>query len=120
MTTNWFQGGDEVTITIFAKNSVKERVTVTLDTTTNTVNAVVPMPDDSVFTRSFHLFGSVNSNTKINISAYKVEFTMTKSDKSTWDALEATGAPVVAAVKRENTYGNGGCCMLSFVYGVDM
>jgi hypothetical protein len=106
---SWYQTAADVHITLFAKQLTGDDVVVTLgdddgdddagdnaaadNAGSSVLKARLVMPDASVFTREWRLFATAAALT-VNVTAYKVEITLSKSTATApdWDSLERAEA----------------------------
>eukprot|EP01116_Phalansterium_solitarium_P001761 TRINITY_DN11576_c0_g1_i1.p1 TRINITY_DN11576_c0_g1~~TRINITY_DN11576_c0_g1_i1.p1 ORF type:complete len:399 (-),score=108.30 TRINITY_DN11576_c0_g1_i1:13-1209(-) len=84
---DFFQTGPAVTVTIYAKNVVKEQSTVTIQPDKLFVD--LKFKDGTAFTKDFNLAGRVVADkAKYEILSTKVEIRLPKADTANWTSLE--------------------------------
>lgn len=84
---DWHQTGNQVVVTIYAKNSSPEHSYVEANRTVLTCH--IQFEGDKVFHKDFHLWGVIDVNNSFaNMVPSKVEVTMKKADVVAWGKLE--------------------------------
>lgn len=90
------QSSTTITITLFAKNLTADKVVS--EFTTDTVKATLIMPDDSIFEKTWKMFGTFDcEGVQKKVNKYKVEFYLKKVPQTQWKAMEAPSSASVAA-----------------------
>ncbi|KAM9717932.1 cysteine and histidine-rich domain-containing protein 1 [Menidia menidia] len=83
---DWHQTGNNVVVTIYAKNSNPE---VSCIEANRTVLSCQIQFENNIFKRDFHLWGVVNvKQSSVNMVPSKVEITLRKADQVAWGKLE--------------------------------
>ncbi|XP_051983101.1 cysteine and histidine-rich domain-containing protein 1-like [Xyrauchen texanus] len=84
---DWHQTGNQVVVTIYAKNSSPEHSYVEANRTLLTCH--IQFEGDKVFHKDIHLWGVIDvNNSFVNMVPSKVEVTMRKADAVAWGKLE--------------------------------
>lgn len=84
---DWHQTGNQVVVTIYAKNSSPEHSYVEANRTVLTCH--IQFEGDKVFHKDFHLWGVIDVNNSFaNMVPSKVEVTLKKADVVAWGKLE--------------------------------
>ncbi|KAI7814592.1 hypothetical protein IRJ41_022009, partial [Triplophysa rosa] len=84
---DWHQTGNQVVVTIYAKNSSPEHSYVEANRTVLTCH--IQFEGDKVFHKDIHLWGVIDvNNSFVNMVPSKVEVTMRKADAVAWGKLE--------------------------------
>ncbi|XP_056600804.1 cysteine and histidine-rich domain-containing protein 1 [Triplophysa dalaica] len=84
---DWHQTGNQVVVTIYAKNSNPEHSYVEANRTVLTCH--IQFEGDKVFHKDIHLWGVIDvNNSFVNMVPSKVEVTMRKADAVAWGKLE--------------------------------
>ncbi|CAN9509727.1 unnamed protein product [Ophioblennius macclurei] len=84
---DWHQTGNNVVVTIYAKNANPELSSVEANPTT--LSCQIHFENDKLFKRDFHLWGVVNiKQSCVNMVPSKVEVTLRKADQVSWGKLE--------------------------------
>nr|XP_006118447.1 cysteine and histidine-rich domain-containing protein 1 isoform X1 [Pelodiscus sinensis]XP_006118448.1 cysteine and histidine-rich domain-containing protein 1 isoform X2 [Pelodiscus sinensis] len=84
---DWHQTGGEVTISIYAKNSLPELSHVEANSTM--LNIHIIFEGDKEFDRSVKLWGVIDvKRSYVNMTATKIELTMRKAEPMLWASLE--------------------------------
>jgi len=97
---SWYQSKTNLTVTIFAKGLNNQNVDSNIQEKSLSIR--LNFSDGSVFNREWNLYSSViKSESKIQITPFKIEVILKKVKVEDWEALEAkdTSVPVH---KREN------------------
>jgi len=97
----WFQTKDSVTITLFAKDLSRDKVTSSF--LPEQINVHLVLPDASELKKQWTLYAPiVVDRSSIQVTPYKVELILAKAKAEDWDTLEQKQS-AVQAIKRENT-----------------
>ncbi|KAJ7423814.1 Cysteine and histidine-rich domain-containing protein 1 [Pitangus sulphuratus] len=84
---DWHQTGGEVTISVYAKNSVPDLSYVEANSTM--VNMHIVFEGEKEFHRSVKLWGVIDvKRSYVNMTATKIELTMRKAEPLLWASLE--------------------------------
>uniref|UniRef100_A0A8C2H861 Zgc:92429 n=1 Tax=Cyprinus carpio TaxID=7962 RepID=A0A8C2H861_CYPCA len=84
---DWHQTGNQVVVTIYAKNSSPEQCYVEANRTVLTCH--IQFEGDKVFHKDIHLWGVIDVKSSfVNMVPSKVEVTMRKADAVAWGKLE--------------------------------
>lgn len=84
---DWHQTGNNVVVTIYAKNAQPEFSTIEANSTI--LFCQIQFENDKIFKREFHLWGVVDiKQSGINYVPSKVEIVMRKADPGSWGKLE--------------------------------
>ncbi|XP_062983246.1 cysteine and histidine-rich domain-containing protein 1 [Elgaria multicarinata webbii] len=90
---DWHQTGGEVTISIYAKNSVPELSHVEANSTL--LNIHIVFEGDKEFNQNLNLWGVIDvKRSYVNMTATKVELTMRKADPMLWAGLELPSSKI--------------------------
>jgi suppressor of G2 allele of SKP1 len=99
VTHNFYQFGVDVVVTIFAKNVEQNKASVSVNEDGTILRANITMPDDSVYSKEWHLYAPVDpSQTSLRITPYKLEYNMKKKAPGEWRQLESTTAAAKTAI----------------------
>ncbi|XP_074840086.1 cysteine and histidine-rich domain-containing protein 1 [Carettochelys insculpta] len=95
---DWHQTGGEVTISIYAKNSLPELSCVEANSTM--LNIHIVFEGDKEFDHSVKLWGVIDvKRSYVNMTATKIELTMRKAEPMLWASLEL---PVPKTQQKQN------------------
>ncbi|KAM3836295.1 cysteine and histidine-rich domain-containing protein 1 isoform 1-T1 [Vipera latastei] len=84
---DWHQTGREVTISIYAKNSIPELSRVEANSTL--LNIHIVFEGDKVFSQNLNLWGVIDvKRSYVNMTATKIELAMRKAEPMLWAGLE--------------------------------
>ncbi|XP_045920935.1 cysteine and histidine-rich domain-containing protein 1 [Micropterus dolomieu] len=84
---DWHQTGNNVVITIYAKNTNPELSCIEGNQTV--LSCQIQFEDNKIFKRDFHLWGVINvKQSSVNMVPSKVEITLRKADQVAWGKLE--------------------------------
>ncbi|KAK5848227.1 hypothetical protein PBY51_005859 [Eleginops maclovinus] len=84
---DWHQTGDNVVVTIYAKNANPEFTSIEANRTV--LSCQIQFENDKVFKKEFRFWGVVNvKKSSINMVPSKVEITLRKADQVAWGKLE--------------------------------
>ncbi|KAG7498123.1 hypothetical protein JOB18_049459 [Solea senegalensis] len=84
---DWHQTGNNVVVTIYAKNANPEFTCVEANPTV--LSCQMQFENDKIFKRDFHLWGVVNvKQSSVNMVPSKVEISLRKADQVSWGKLE--------------------------------
>ncbi|XP_061566377.1 cysteine and histidine-rich domain-containing protein 1 [Cololabis saira] len=84
---DWHQTGNNVVVTIYAKNSNPELCTIEANQTV--LSCLIQFDNNHIFKREFHLWGVINvKQSSVNMVPSKVEVTLRKADQVAWGKLE--------------------------------
>ncbi|XP_042368274.1 cysteine and histidine-rich domain-containing protein 1 [Plectropomus leopardus] len=84
---DWHQTGNNVVVTIYAKNANPEFSCIEANRTV--LSCQIQFENDKIFKREFHLWGVVNvKQSSVNMVPSKVEITLRKADQVAWGKLE--------------------------------
>ncbi|XP_051579052.1 cysteine and histidine-rich domain-containing protein 1 [Myxocyprinus asiaticus] len=84
---DWHQTGNQVVVTIYAKNSSPEHSYIEANHTVLTCH--IQFEGDKVFHKDIHLWGVIDiNNSFVNMVPSKVEVTLRKADAVAWGKLE--------------------------------
>ncbi|XP_028581869.1 cysteine and histidine-rich domain-containing protein 1 [Podarcis muralis] len=84
---DWHQTGGEVTISIYAKNSIPELSHVEANSTV--LNIHIVFEGDKEFNQNLNLWGVIDvKRSYVNMTATKIELTMRKAEPMLWAGLE--------------------------------
>lgn len=84
---DWHQTGNNVVVTIYAKNAHPEFTTIEANSTV--LFCQIQFENDKIFKREFHFWGVVDvKNSCVNMVPSKVEITLRKADQVSWGKLE--------------------------------
>lgn len=84
---DWHQTGNNVVVTIYAKNAQPEFCTIEANQTV--LFCQIQFESDKIFKREFHLWGVVDvKQSSVNMVPSKVEITLRKADQVSWGKLE--------------------------------
>jgi suppressor of G2 allele of SKP1 len=101
---SFVQSNVKTTLTLFAKNLIRENVAVRFEPQGVEVNLI--MADGSVFSRSWRLFAEIDpEHSSWELTPYKVDINLIKIAPENWDSLTERVAPG-CVVKRENVSGD--------------
>ncbi|XP_044298179.1 cysteine and histidine-rich domain-containing protein 1 [Varanus komodoensis] len=90
---DWHQTGGEVTISIYAKNSVPELSCVEANSTS--LNIHIVFEGDKEFNQNLNLWGVIDvKRSYVNMTATKIELTMRKAEPMLWAGLELPASKV--------------------------
>ncbi|XP_023653416.2 cysteine and histidine-rich domain-containing protein 1 [Paramormyrops kingsleyae] len=101
---DWHQTGNQVVITLYAKNANPEHSYVEANRTMLTVH--IQFENDKVFHADFYLWGVINvSKSSVSMVPTKVELMLGKADAVAWGKLEDPQAKAAAPVEpQEESY----------------
>ncbi|XP_032624619.1 cysteine and histidine-rich domain-containing protein 1 [Chelonoidis abingdonii] len=95
---DWHQTGGEVTISIYAKNSLPELSHVEANSTM--LNIHIIFEGDKEFDRNVKLWGVIDvKRSYVNMTATKIELTMRKAEPMLWASLEL---PIPETQQKQN------------------
>uniref|UniRef100_V9L2C9 Cysteine and histidine-rich domain-containing protein 1-like protein n=1 Tax=Callorhinchus milii TaxID=7868 RepID=V9L2C9_CALMI len=98
---DWHQTGSVVVFTIYAKTSNSELSYVDANRTALTVHIV--FEEDKIFHTDLKLWGVIDVNKSVvNMTASKVEISLTKADPRTWARLDLLPAPTTHVEEKES------------------
>ncbi|XP_036404688.1 cysteine and histidine-rich domain-containing protein 1 [Megalops cyprinoides] len=84
---DWHQTGNQVVVTLYAKNASPEQSTIEANRTVLSIR--LQFENDKVFHRDFHLWGVVDvPHSFVSMVPSKVEVTLRKADAVAWGKLE--------------------------------
>ncbi|KAM6909564.1 cysteine and histidine-rich domain-containing protein 1 [Xenentodon cancila] len=84
---DWHQTGNNVVVTIYAKNSNPGLCSIEANQTV--LSCQIQFEKDKIFKREFHLWGVINiKQSSVNMVPSKVEITLRKADQVAWGKLE--------------------------------
>lgn len=84
---DWHQTGNNVVVTIYAKNANPEFSCI--DANRTVLSCQIQFENDKIFKRDFHLWGVVDvKQSSVNMVPSKVEITLRKADQVAWGKLE--------------------------------
>ncbi|XP_075884122.1 cysteine and histidine-rich domain-containing protein 1 [Nelusetta ayraudi] len=84
---DWHQTGNNVIVTIYAKNAVPDNSHIEANRTV--LSCQIQFEDNKVFKREFHFWGVVDvKNSSVNMVPSKVEIVLRKADRVSWGKLE--------------------------------
>ncbi|XP_029136147.1 cysteine and histidine-rich domain-containing protein 1 [Labrus bergylta] len=84
---DWHQTGNNVVVTIYAKNAHPQLTCIEANRTVLTCQ--IQFEDNKIFKRDFHFWGVVDvKQSSVNMVASKVEIILRKADKVAWGKLE--------------------------------
>uniref|UniRef100_A0A8C4D9D1 Zgc:92429 n=1 Tax=Dicentrarchus labrax TaxID=13489 RepID=A0A8C4D9D1_DICLA len=84
---DWHQTGNNVVVTIYAKNANPELTCIEANRTV--LSCQIQFEDNKIFKRDFHLWGVINvKQSVVNMVPSKVEVTLCKADQVAWGKLE--------------------------------
>ncbi|XP_010788872.1 cysteine and histidine-rich domain-containing protein 1-like [Notothenia coriiceps] len=84
---DWHQTGDNVIVTIYAKNANPNFSSIEANRTV--LSCQIQFENNKIFKRDFRFWGVVNvKKSSVNMVPSKVEVTLRKADKVTWGKLE--------------------------------
>ncbi|XP_073331172.1 cysteine and histidine-rich domain-containing protein 1 [Pagrus major] len=84
---DWHQTGNNVVVTIYAKNANPELTCIEANQTV--LSCQIQFEDNKIFKREFHFWGVVNvKQSSVNMVPSKVEVTLRKADQVAWGKLE--------------------------------
>ncbi|KAJ8407159.1 hypothetical protein AAFF_G00288350 [Aldrovandia affinis] len=90
---DWHQTGNQVVVTIYAKNAIPEQSSVEANRTMLTTR--IQFENNKIFHRDFHLWGVVDvSHSSVSMVPSKVEVTLRKANSVAWGKLEDPRAKV--------------------------
>ncbi|KAF7661221.1 hypothetical protein LDENG_00266050 [Lucifuga dentata] len=84
---DWHQTGNNVVVTIYAKNTNPELSCIEANRTVLSCN--IQFENDKLFKKDFHLWGVINvKKSSVNMVPSKVEISLQKADQVAWGKLE--------------------------------
>ncbi|XP_028261573.1 cysteine and histidine-rich domain-containing protein 1 [Parambassis ranga] len=84
---DWHQTGNNVVVTIYAKNANPEVTSIQANRTV--LLCQIQFENNKIFKREFHLWGVINvKQSSVNMVPSKVEITLRKADQVSWGKLE--------------------------------
>ncbi|XP_041841054.1 cysteine and histidine-rich domain-containing protein 1 [Melanotaenia boesemani] len=84
---DWHQTGNNIVVTIYAKNSNPEFCSIQANRTV--LSCQIQFENDKIFKRDFHLWGVVDvKQSSVHMIPSKVEVTLRKADMVAWGKLE--------------------------------
>ncbi|KAM6960121.1 cysteine and histidine-rich domain-containing protein 1 [Tautogolabrus adspersus] len=84
---DWHQTGNNVVVTIYAKNAHPQLTCIEANGTVLTCQ--IQFEDNKIFKREFHFWGVIDvKQSSVNMVPSKVEITLRKADKVAWGKLE--------------------------------
>ncbi|XP_039996269.1 cysteine and histidine-rich domain-containing protein 1 [Xiphias gladius] len=84
---DWHQTGNNVVVTIYAKNANPESSCIEANRTV--LSCQIQFENDKVFKRDFHLWGVISvKQSSVNMVPSKVEISLRKADQVAWGKLE--------------------------------
>ncbi|GLD64661.1 cysteine and histidine-rich domain-containing protein 1-like protein [Lates japonicus] len=84
---DWHQTGNNVVVTIYAKNAYPELSCIEVNRTV--LSCQIQFENNKIFKREFHLWGVINvKKCSVNMVPSKVEISLCKADQVAWGKLE--------------------------------
>ncbi|KAM7366492.1 hypothetical protein PAMP_015930 [Pampus punctatissimus] len=84
---DWHQTGNNVVVTIYAKNTNPEFSCIEANRTV--LSCQIQFENDKIFKREFHFWGVINvKQSSVNMVPSKVEISLRKADQVSWGKLE--------------------------------
>ncbi|XP_029941382.1 cysteine and histidine-rich domain-containing protein 1 [Salarias fasciatus] len=104
---DWHQTGNNVVVTIYAKNANPQLSSVNANRTV--LSCQIHFENNKLFKRDFHLWGVINTKqSSVNMLPSKVEVTLRKADQVSWGKLEDPNYKPEPEPAEEELGGGGG------------